>query len=262
MTFSFVNIRICYNGGKRHLRDEREMCMGFIKLLIKIPLWICQMILRMIKWILKMIFGLLFGWIPDLDERMSGEDFEEYVKEVLKRNGYQHVQMTKRSGDYGVDILAYFHHESYAFQCKFYHRPVGVSAIQQAYAGCMYYGCDKAVVVTNATFTAQAKSLATHNEVLLWDGEKLEKMKKHANRHALFRSHQRLDYGDILALFVGEGFASEDLLEDYFHLSKKQIRRIFKTLEKYDLVSQEDDLGIRDIYFQDVEVALEKIKKI
>ena len=37
---------------------------------------------------------------------MSGEEFERYVAALLRANGFSNVQMTKASGDYGVDVLA------------------------------------------------------------------------------------------------------------------------------------------------------------
>ena len=52
-----------------------KKCIIFI---LKIPFLLIKYILCFIKWILKMLFGWIFGWIPDFDERMSGEEFEEY----------------------------------------------------------------------------------------------------------------------------------------------------------------------------------------
>ena len=123
-----------------------------------------------------MLFGWIFGWIPDFDERMSGEEFEEYVKEILKRNGFKSLELTKRSGDYGVDILATKDSIKYAFQCKLYSNPVGNKAVQEVIAGRTYYNCHVAIVVTNNTFTSNAKNLAESANVLLWDRTKLEKL--------------------------------------------------------------------------------------
>jgi len=54
-------------------------------------------------------------------------------------------------------------------QCKFYSHPVGVSAVQQVVGGMAYYDCDRAMVITNNTFTRQAKELAERNDVELLD---------------------------------------------------------------------------------------------
>ncbi len=92
-----------------------KKCIIFI---LKIPFLLIKYILCFIKWILKMLFGWIFGWIPDFDERMSGEEFEEYVKEILKRNGFKSLELTKRSGDYGVDILGKYQGEVMLFNVK------------------------------------------------------------------------------------------------------------------------------------------------
>ena len=47
---------------------------------------------------------------------MSGEEFERYVAALLRANGFSNVQMTKASGDYGVDVLASKDGERYAIQ--------------------------------------------------------------------------------------------------------------------------------------------------
>lgn len=210
-----------------------------------------------IKIILKFfnfIFGLLFGWVPRLKQNMSGEEFEEYVQMILKRNGYKNVQLTKRSGDYGVDILAKKRKETYAFQCKCYNKPVGVAAVQQAYAGCDYYGCDKAVVVTNNTFTKQAKILSCNNDVLLIDGKQLSKMRRHANSFALFRKKEKqtsqiIQYQEVLELFLSEGFASADLLVNQFSYSERNAIALLDYLSEEGYISSRDDYNICDLYF-------------
>ena len=44
--------------------------------------------------------------IPSDIDLMEGRDFEYYCAELLKRRGFQEVEVTKGSGDYGIDILA------------------------------------------------------------------------------------------------------------------------------------------------------------
>ena len=75
--------------------------------------------------------------------------------------------MTKGSGDFGVDVTAHRAGHKYAVQCKYYSSPVSLSAIQEAVAGKALYNCDRAMVVTNSTFTKAARELANANNVLL-----------------------------------------------------------------------------------------------
>lgn len=112
----------------------------------------------------------------DKMNRMSGETFETMCADLLKRNGFQNISLTRATGDYGVDILAEKDSVKYAIQCKRYNQPVGNKAVQEAYSGKKYYNCHVAVVLTNSVFTDNAKELAESNGVLLWDKDKLDEL--------------------------------------------------------------------------------------
>ena len=100
---------------------------------------------------------------------MTGRDYEYFVANYLKKHGFKNVQVTKASGDFGVDITAYKRKNKYAIQCKYYTNPVSLDSIQEVVAGKSYYGCNKAMVVTNNTFTENAVKLARQNGVILLD---------------------------------------------------------------------------------------------
>ena len=100
---------------------------------------------------------------------MEGHDFEYFCAELLKKRGFQEVEVTKGSGDYGIDILAEKEGVTYAIQCKCYATPVGVKAIQEAYAGRDYYDCMVGAVLTNQYFTTPAVEAARKLKILLWD---------------------------------------------------------------------------------------------
>ena len=108
---------------------------------------------------------LKVGELDDLD----GLAFEELACEILLANGFDSVENTKASGDFGVDILASKEGMTYAVQCKCYHDKVGLEAVQEVYAGRDYYECHVAVVLTNQTFTPAAIKLADKIGVVLWD---------------------------------------------------------------------------------------------
>lgn len=105
--------------------------------------------------------GKITGYLLD------GNKYEKKVASYLRWHGYSRVRITKTSGDYGVDILARKGLHKYAVQCKYYSKPVGLAAVQQVVAGMAYYDCDRALVVTNNTFTRQANELAENNNVTL-----------------------------------------------------------------------------------------------
>lgn len=88
---------------------------------------------------------------------MSGESYENYVATRLKELRYHSIETTKASGDHGADIIAYAPDGvKCAIQCKYYSKPVGNKAVQEALAGMVFYKCDRAIVITNNAFTKQA----------------------------------------------------------------------------------------------------------
>ncbi len=114
--------------------------------------------------------------VPQDFDLMEGHDFERFCAELLKKHGFLDVEVTKGSGDYGVDILAEKDGITYAIQCKCYAAPVGVAAVQQAYAGRDYYDCMVGAVLTNQYFTTPAVEAAKKLKILLWDRGYLETM--------------------------------------------------------------------------------------
>ena len=107
-------------------------------------------------------------------DRMEGHAFEYYCAELLRYDGFIIFEVTKGSGDQGVDIIAYKAGERYAIQCKRYHSPLGNTPVQEVYTGCAVHHCTKAIVLTNSTFTKGAYEAAAKTGVILWDRQKLE----------------------------------------------------------------------------------------
>ena len=107
---------------------------------------------------------------------MSGEEFERYVAALLRANGFSNVQVTKASGDYGVDILASKDGERYAIQYKRYAKNVGVKPVQEVYAGASMYGATRCAVITNMYFSDNGRTLANKLSVQLWDRSDLMRM--------------------------------------------------------------------------------------
>ena len=105
----------------------------------------------------------------DFSDSMDGHQFEEYCANLLKLNGFSSVEVTKASGDQGIDIIAYKNSIKYGIQCKLYSKPVGNTAVQEVYAGKDFYNCHIGIVLTNSTFTSSAKQLADKLGIILWD---------------------------------------------------------------------------------------------
>lgn len=106
-------------------------------------------------------------------DSMTGLEFEGFCAEILEKNGYDNVSVTRGSGDQGVDIIAYRDGIKYGFQCKCYTADIGNKAVQEIYAGKTYYQCHVGIVLTNRQFTSAAIDLAKKNGIILWDRSKL-----------------------------------------------------------------------------------------
>ena len=109
-------------------------------------------------------------------EDMEGQEFESYCAELLEAEGFENVETTPGSHDYGVDIIADRDGITYAIQCKCYSDSIGIKAVQEAYAGRDYYGCMVGVVMTNQNFTKSAREFADKLNILLWDGDYVMKL--------------------------------------------------------------------------------------
>lgn len=99
---------------------------------------------------------------------MSGLEFEHYCAQELRSLGFQNVNVTPASGDYGADITAIDSYgKKWVFQCKRYNQALGNSPIQEVFASKNHYRASEACVITNSCFTENAKILAKENHVYL-----------------------------------------------------------------------------------------------
>lgn len=112
--------------------------------------------------------------MKDIDA-MTGVQFERHVAQLLKRQGYRDVRLTEYY-DLGVDIIARKDGVTWGIQTKRYSNPVRADAVRQVYAALSRYKCDRAMVVTNSTFSSPAKILADDNRIILIDRYALAKM--------------------------------------------------------------------------------------
>lgn len=103
---------------------------------------------------------------------MSGEDFELYVADLLKNNGFHNVRLTGKY-DMGIDIIAEKNGIGWGIQVKRYSGLVKASAIRQVVTALNFYNCDRSMVITNSYFSNVAKLLAESNGCLLIDRAKL-----------------------------------------------------------------------------------------
>ena len=100
---------------------------------------------------------------------LSPYEYEEYIAEQLRQEGFTDVDTTPKSGDFGADVLARDGDRTVCVQCKHYApgHPVGVKAVQEIYSAKDYYGCDDAYLYTTSDYTKAAVDMANELGVKL-----------------------------------------------------------------------------------------------
>jgi len=120
------------------------------------------------------------GPIGDADI-LSGEHYETLCRNLLLDRGWR-VDTTPVTGDQGADLIAETAGCRVVIQCKFYSKPVGNKAVQEAHAAVGFHAGDRAAVVSNATFTRAACQLAQANGVLLLHHDQLAELDRLVGR--------------------------------------------------------------------------------
>lgn len=120
-------------------------------------------------------------WRVHLSEILKNMDpygFERLAQRVLRECGFTQVEVTKKSGDGGIDgtgklkINGIFSF-NVAFQCKRYNDLVGAGAIRD-FRGSLTTDIEKGVLITTGTFSKAAKDKASNpgkQQIDLIDGE-------------------------------------------------------------------------------------------
>ena len=108
---------------------------------------------------------ILNSYVMNLDPY----EYEEYVAEELRSDGFTDVDTTPKSGDFGADVLARDGDRKVCVQCKRYApgHLVGVKAVQEIYSAKDYYGCDDAYIYTTSDYSPAAVEMANELGVVL-----------------------------------------------------------------------------------------------
>lgn len=100
------------------------------------------------------------------NKNMSGRDFEDYCHQKLLNEGWK-VQITKNTGDQGVDLIIEKDNRKIGIQCKKYAKPIGNKAVQEIKAGLNYYNLNEGAVICSSSYTKSAIELANMNDIKL-----------------------------------------------------------------------------------------------
>ncbi|MBI5675381.1 MAG: restriction endonuclease [Nitrospirae bacterium] len=105
----------------------------------------------------------------ELIRSLSPEGFERLSQRLLRESGFQHVTVTGRSGDGGIDGIGTLQINPFVsfnvlFQCKRYQGTVTPSQVRD-FRGAMMGRADKGIIITTGTFTLEAKKEARRDGV-------------------------------------------------------------------------------------------------
>jgi tetratricopeptide (TPR) repeat protein len=116
------------------------------------------------------------------DPDALGIDFERLVTRLLERMGFR-AEMTKATGDGGIDIVATLDHPvtggRFLIQCKRYapSSPVGAATVREFYGAVTAdQRALKGILITTSGFTAQALEFARTLPIELIGGDKLRRL--------------------------------------------------------------------------------------
>lgn len=193
-------------------------------------------------------------------DTLNGLEFEQYTKKLLQKLGYKNVEVTKASGDYGIDILAEKDFVTYAIQCKLYSTTLGNDCVQEAYSGKEYYGKNIAVVLTNSTFSPAAIQLAKKVNVLLWDRNILYKMLKQVDaeyiecdkyiKSSSYSNDKKYDdplYNEIVDFVIETQKASASLLQRRFKIGYNRAAMLIDMLEEQGIIGPQNGSNPREV---------------
>ena len=109
--------------------------------------------------------------------------FERLCQRLLREAGFEHVTVTGRSGDGGIDGIGILELNAFVsfkvlFQCKRYKGSVGPSVVRD-FRGAMMGRADKGLILTTGSFTTESQREAVRDgapPIELVDGDKLVRL--------------------------------------------------------------------------------------
>ena len=150
-------------------------------------------------------------------DKLTGKQFEEFLERILLPTmGFNDIQPTKKSGDYGADLIAWRGEQKFVIQSKRYNRPVGLKAVQEVYAAKEYYKTECCMVLSNQSFTYAAQKLALSCRCLLLDRDELQEI-----LNDKFNNYDELIESLRKRKVVKYKISNNELIDAYFNLKKQ-----------------------------------------
>ncbi len=132
-------------------------------------------------------------------KKMPAAAFERLSQRILREAGFTKVEVKGKSGDGGIDGIGILRVNlvsfTILFQCKRYRDTVSPDKVRD-FRGAMQGRCDKGLIITTGTFTAEAKKEATRDgapAIDLIDGEALCELLKQLKLGVSVRNIEAID---------------------------------------------------------------------
>ena len=114
--------------------------------------------------------------LPDISA-LKWREFEEFIGEAYKRQGYQVEERGGNEPDGGIDLILRKKGEMVLVQCKHWEaEQVGVKIVRELYGVVASEGATKGIVVTTGYFTRDAEIFAHGKPLLLIRGNELSRL--------------------------------------------------------------------------------------
>jgi len=105
---------------------------------------------------------------------MSWRDFETFVGEVFRRQGYSVEETGGGGADGGFDLILHKRREKVLVQCKQWRTyQVGVKIVREMFGLMVAEHADRVIIVSVGTYTKDAADFAQGKPIELIDGDKL-----------------------------------------------------------------------------------------
>ncbi len=89
-------------------------------------------------------------------DAMSSAEFESYCVRLLENQSFHDIEMTRRSDDVGINLIAMRGGVRYGVQCKCQGANVSRQAISDVVGALADYKCNRAMVISNNFFSSRA----------------------------------------------------------------------------------------------------------
>ena len=148
-------------------------------------------------------------------DKLTGPQFEKCLEKILHKLGFENIERTPLSGDFGADLVANRNDKLFTIQAKRYNRPVGNKAVQEVFSSMPIYQADSCMVISNQGFTLAAKKQALVCKCALFGKIELERL----------LSENFTTFDDLITFLSAEDISNfritnNQLIEAYFTLKE------------------------------------------